>query len=88
MQDFYNNMIVHGGNVKLLMDPTMDTGMARLAIGMKREYSRIHEHTRASFWRAFGIEPQKQVAIEELYRSVTYDYTVNRRHTLTEGVTL
>lgn len=69
LQEFYRCMIQLGGNVKELVgDPTQDTGFARLARGMKRTYSDIDSRTRVSFWRAFGIDPNTQVIIEDLFR--------------------
>jgi hypothetical protein len=68
-QEFYASLIRTSEGAKpLLGDPTLESGFARLAIGMYRCYRPVSEETRASFWRAFDISPDKQVAFEELYR--------------------
>jgi hypothetical protein len=42
----------------------MDCGMMRLAKGMDRQYATIHPRTRFSYWLAFGVSPDEQIAIE------------------------
>jgi len=83
-QDFYAAFIRTGGKVKPLQhDPTQETGLARLAEGMKREYSEITPETRLSFWKAFGIDPARQMAIEHTYRNLELDYSAIDRNQTT-----
>lgn len=75
VQEFYACLLRNSGNVKALTnDPTQDTGLSRLAAGMKREYSPVDSYTRLSFWRAFGVDPARQIALEQVYRMKTLCY--------------
>jgi hypothetical protein len=75
-QEFYSAHIRSAGDVKELKnDPTQDTGMARLAAGMShRKYVEPSDFARYSFWRAFGIEPARQKALESRLKSRCVDY--------------
>jgi len=69
-QDFYQRLIDISGNVQALKtEEGRESGMERLARDMKRTYQLIHPRTRVSFWRAFGIEPDKQLVMESEYRN-------------------
>lgn len=46
-----------------------DSGFARLALGGRRSEKRIVSDTRVSFWKAFGILPETQVALEGVFDS-------------------
>jgi len=70
VQEFYKCMIDQAEGAKILTDPTLDTGMARLAKGMQRKYKEVHWRTRVSFWRAFGLDPHKQECLEGQYRNL------------------
>jgi hypothetical protein len=75
VQEFYQALIRSGEGAKPLVgELTLETGFARLAIGMDRRYQEIHPMTRASFWRAFGITPDKQIAFEQDYHKLAIDY--------------
>lgn len=75
VQQFYQSFIDVAGNVKSLAnDPTMETGMKYLAVGMHRNYHEPHWMTRVSFFRAFGIDPDKQILIESTYRDRVSDF--------------
>lgn len=74
-QEFYTALArCSTGRPALRNEATLDSGFARLAIGMDRKYQTIHPKTRASFWRAFGIEPDKQIAFENVYKKVAIDF--------------
>lgn len=72
-QDFYSGMIRAGGNVKAMSsdEPTLQTGMSMLAKGMDRCYRKVTDESRYSFWLAFGLMPDQQVAIEHYYATHT-----------------
>jgi hypothetical protein len=76
-QEFYSAHIRSAGKVKELKnDPTQDTGMARLAVGMEhRKHTEPSQFSRYSYWKAFGIEPAKQKALENKLKSIDIDYT-------------
>lgn len=70
IQDFYHKLYSLGGSVtKMKFDPTMKTGMILMARGMDRKYETPSPETRVSFWRAFGIEPDKQIIMEREFSS-------------------
>lgn len=76
VQEFYQSLIRSAQGAKPLVgETTLETGFARLAIGMKRKYTEVDPMTRVSFWRAFGITPDKQIAYEKEYReaAVVFD---------------
>lgn len=78
VQELYKRYDDIGGNVKPLDDPTMETGLRRLARGMKRKYGSIHPLTRVSFWRAFGIPSSKQLCYEMVIKGKEIAYPVDR----------
>jgi hypothetical protein len=53
--------------------PELETGMARLAKGMRRRFRDTSPEARLSFHRAFGIEPWHQVLMERHFRTVPVD---------------
>jgi hypothetical protein len=68
-QEFYRKLgDVSQGAQAMVVDQADMAGFERLAIGMKRQYGSISDHCRVSFWRAFDIDPNKQVLIERLMR--------------------
>jgi hypothetical protein len=76
VQEFYQKLYSTGCGVNSLVDePTLETGFARLALGMHRKYSEVHPLTRYSFYLAFAVAPAKQLAFEEVYRNkvITYE---------------
>lgn len=52
-----------------------ETGFARLAKGMSRKLAEPTQESRVSFWKAFGILPDEQVGMEELYRAAVPVYS-------------
>jgi hypothetical protein len=62
-QSFYQ-ALMRGSKQKALSDPTMETGMARLAVGLASEARPITPLARYSYWAAFGCTPDEQVALE------------------------
>jgi hypothetical protein len=54
-------------------EPTFRTdGMFRMSVGMKRTPTPISDNTRFSFWLAFGLTPEMQIAMEHYYKSLTF----------------
>lgn len=70
--EFYSALLRNaGGGGKL--DVNQDrwytsTGFYQMQRGMKRQYSPVHPRTRYSFWRAFGVLPDAQEALEHVYK--------------------
>jgi len=77
MQEYYQAYLRAAGQAKPLTDPTLVSGMEMLSRGMKRSYSTIHELTRVSFWRAFGISPDMQHALESILSDRLIEYKVS-----------
>lgn len=75
VQEFYMALSRSSMGAKILeREPTLESGFARLAIGMRRKYAEVHPMTRVSFWRAFDISPDKQIAFENVYRDAKIHY--------------
>lgn len=76
MQEFYKSFIRNGRNTasRLRSDPTMETGMMMLARGMEAKHSDVLPETRYSYWRAFGVTPDEQMAQEGEIMGVSFDY--------------
>lgn len=51
------------------LDPSQECGLVAFAHGMDRKVQPVAQETRYSFWKAFGITPDEQIAIEEYYAS-------------------
>lgn len=75
MQEFYCCLEQQSGGLRLRNDPTMDTGWWHLTRGMARKYSNITPEARVSFYLAFNVTPDAQVAIEEYYRKTKPTWT-------------
>lgn len=78
--EFYA-MMVRNGSPKGALDVEQDrwfngSGFYRMSRGMTRCYSEVHPRTRYSFWRAFGVTPDAQEAIEGYYKEMTFQFTV------------
>lgn len=78
-QEFYQAYLRSAGHIESskrrrgakrkfgIMDTAaMETGMMMLANGMTRTYCEITPQARFSFWIAYGVSPDQQVAIERL----------------------
>lgn len=51
-----------------------DSGFKRLAAGMDMKYMPVLPEARASFYEAFGITPQLQIEIENMYKSYKFTW--------------
>jgi hypothetical protein len=77
-QDIFNRLIqLSCGSRPLTGDPTLETGWFRLADRMSRRYGAASTEARVSFWRAFGVEPDKQMVIESVIRQSAVDLSHN-----------
>jgi len=76
LQHFYTMLVRGSEGAKMLVDPTIGT-YRDLTIGMKREViTEISCETRFSFWLAFGITPEAQIAIENFYQDTELVSTI------------
>jgi hypothetical protein len=79
--EFYERLRVLGVDGARKLDVANDrwfdsSGFSRMAKGMARCYSEVDPRTRYSFWRAFGVTPDAQYALEQYYKHVSFDMTV------------
>lgn len=72
-QEHYQAMIRFGAGStrKLTGFGRRETGFEHLCKGMTRGYQPVSDQARLSFWRAFGIIPDMQIAVEEHIQSIT-----------------
>jgi hypothetical protein len=74
-QEYFNRLTeISCGSRPLVGDPTLETGWFRLAERMNRVYEPVGDTARVSFWRAFGVEPDKQLVIEEIIRKTMVNF--------------
>lgn len=71
LQSFYSCLERGSGGKRLKDDPTMETGWWYLSRGMHRKASKVTTAARVSFWLAFDISPDLQIAVERYYDSYT-----------------
>lgn len=67
LQAYYSYYIRHSQGADPLSDPTLEGGFFRLGVGMEAKRTPVSPESRCSFWVAFGIPPQSQMALEEYY---------------------
>jgi hypothetical protein len=73
-QNFYQYLKRGAGEARARDDGEV-TGMMNLARGMRRGTQPIHDSTRVSFFRAFGVEPGRQRLLEGVYDAASPYYT-------------
>jgi len=84
---FYSRLVEVGGGAKQIRHPHLESGMANLARGMTA-CTGVTERSRVSFWRAFGIMPYQQIAIEHDLESTVVSLAPHRRVCLSPGCPL
>jgi len=67
MQNLYRKLQMIGEPGKVMDDPSMETGFKMMAAGSGREFGEPTPTARWSFWRAFGVLPDKQTAAEDVW---------------------
>jgi len=73
MQEFYQAYLRSSDGVTRF-EHGPGGGLEHLSVGMRRKFQEVDQKTRYSFWLAFGITPDEQVAAEALYRDVSLEY--------------
>jgi len=74
-QDFYSLLERSAGRKAKVTSAYLDYGLKQKMQGMKREYSNsISDQTRLSFYKAFGVTPAHQVALERRFKSMDVSY--------------
>lgn len=69
-QEFYLAFMRGAKGKALTGDPTQETGFMRFARGMNRSHSAVTPEARYSYWLAFGVIPDEQIALEREYRGI------------------
>jgi len=69
MQSLYKTLQMIGVPGNVMDDPFMESGFKMMSAGSSREYGQPTPTARWSFWRAFGVLPDKQIAAEEVWES-------------------
>lgn len=64
-QEFYLALLRAGQGIHLGDHPALESGFKRLSSGMHRSKIQVTDLVRVSYWKAFGIMPSVQVAIEQ-----------------------
>jgi len=67
IQAFYLCLLRNSNGAKPLTDPTLEGGFFRNSLGMHCKVSEVSSEARLSFWLAFDIPPEAQIALEEYY---------------------
>lgn len=90
LQDFYSYLQRCGcGMRRKELSVVSESGMYHLATGMHRSYGPVHPVTRVSFYNAFRITPDEQIALEEHFKVLraptcfTWRDNKDRPHALT-----
>lgn len=69
--EYYSWMVKSGDkSSKVGAHPSMETGMAYLAHGLRPKYSEPTVEARVSFWRAWGMDGTDQRLLEQYYRKL------------------
>lgn len=79
MQELYKTLRDSGTAGSIMDDPSMDNGFRMMAMGSDRGYAPVSPFARYSFWRAFGVLPDKQVAAEEVWSSTRLNFSAGVR---------
>lgn len=66
-QSYYDMFVRTSNGAKALVDPTLEGGFFRLSKGMNLNNRIITSESRYEFWKAFGITPMEQIALEQHY---------------------
>jgi len=75
MSAFYEMLVRHGVKGNVMDSPWMDGGFKQMAAGLSRNHMVIPAAARVSFWRAFGILPDMQLAMEESYTRMELNFS-------------
>jgi hypothetical protein len=73
-QNFYATFVRSCNGANPLEDPTLRTGMKMLGKGMFRKYCEPTAEARLSFYLAFDIPPDAQIAIENYHDTIQHSW--------------
>lgn len=73
-QHFYQRLAIHGDG-KPITDPSViESGFFQMARGMNRSFKEITPESRVSFYDAFNVLPDHQIAMEEFFDTYSPSY--------------
>lgn len=75
LQEFYELLKRSGTQGNVVDHPWMDGGFTRMSAGMKLAKGNVSPETRVSYWRAFGILPDAQTAMEKVWSGMTLTFS-------------
>jgi hypothetical protein len=76
LQEFYQAMRRSCGDHKRIKnDLLFEGGLSYMSIGMNRKYTKVSPQTRFSFYLAFGVLPEYQIALENTLRGVSFKWS-------------
>lgn len=78
-QAYFQGLRLASGGLRMGECPAMESGMAQLATRMKIHEGTIDADSRVSYWKAFGITPDHQLALEAHHGAWRYSHDVTRR---------
>lgn len=84
-QEMYKAYIRHGEKSNLAASVGWECGMTHMARGLFAKEGHISDDARYSFYVAFGVTPDEQVALEEYYQQWTFRAQVEAREVDTVG---
>jgi len=67
VQNYYRSMVRASCGARPLTDPSMEGGFWQLSQGLNLAFEPPTDKARVSFYDAFGITPDMQLALEEMY---------------------
>nr|WRQ19762.1 MAG: RNA-dependent RNA polymerase [Grapevine umbra-like virus 2] len=70
LQAVYSWMAQHESHVRADLHPGFACGLTRMVKGLKREWREVTEESRLSFYKATGLLPDHQVALEGEFESL------------------
>jgi len=70
-QNFYQLYVRHGEKTGVNLHPVMYSGMRMMAKGMDTKVAEPSARTRYSFWLAFDVTPDEQIAREAIYDNIS-----------------
>lgn len=86
MQSMYSRFMDWGVKSNICNSLQLQSGARFLSVGMESKWTPVRSDTRVSFWLAFGITPDEQVALEQYYTYLQAPSAMEPCDNLTEVV--
>jgi hypothetical protein len=86
MQSMYQCFVREGVASKMGESVAMQSGARMLSVGLESKVAKVTDEARDSVFAAWGYTPDEQIAIEEWYDQLTFDFVPHAVDTLDEIV--